>query len=825
MPSVEGLLMSARSPVRGEPLRFAALSLLIACLFCAPLKASGLIERQLTGGETKPKIKLRTTAGKINFTRSYELLTLRDPTCPTASSIRVGAPGQDSGTVNLPCQNWRFTGSGYRYDDPIGSSAGVTKIVWKARKLQVALKGNHYQAIEGPVPHVEARLTVGNETYCGRFTAFSSNQPTSVAGTLTVACAPLPPPTATPTPTPTQPFVFPTIIIFPPTPTPTPKPLVFLLNPFDGAFIDPDGQVALDANGFVTNPLPGSQVFVNGVLVWEQGVSPNQFFSTTVPLDPTKIFQPVLAELHDPNVGFLARDRKVVIYSEKILEGAVVQEAIALRVDGNTLDKLEDHFEDTIVLDVPAMAPAGLDLGPLVSGNDTYVKVAPTISDFTIDMDTKATSVGLVVDLLDFAIELEVDGFVNCGIALDAAKIRVSGTYDLEPSAANPSAVEATQLSIDAEIIGAFSMQVSGFGCPAPSAEDAEFAMAAIEDIVVDKLGDPPGAAEPLIEDKIEEALSGLNLDNVDGLGAALDAPMNSIHEDLFGVTINADGEIFFADFPPPGAPDFPASVHIPGSFPTIPLNTPAGDDPYDIAVGFSLSLLNQLLKIKAESAHFNEIVTTVPVPVSIPLPGGGFIQITLPQKITAGLLANMLADEGLVEAAAAFEQLAPTTPLRVRIKPAIAPIVTGDSGPDGEDATLQASQMSLALDACSGGAANDCETATQFVNLLLGVADFEAGFDFGVAADGGLSITVSPPSSVVGYLLTDNLGVPDAAFSCDNPAACVLANLVAATVPSMASGLGSLPLPSFAEHEAEAIEVDRISQSFLLFMTLEPIP
>lgn len=800
--------------------------LLVATMLAAALPAYAYVERQLiSGGDAKAGLKLSAKSGKVRFSGAHGLLTMRDPRCPAQganSTIELKAAGQGTGLVTLPCQNWSFTGKGYRYDDPIGLHAGITKIIWKSRKLTVKLKGNHYVPIAGPIAALSARLTIGNETYCGQFTTFGKNGPTSIASAASGACAPLP------TPTPTLPII---IINFPTaTPTPSPVPELYFFGPSDGTFIDPAGPVSVEAFGQVLKTPPGAQVYVAtlqdleacagvtpcGVLVWQQGVSDSINFSTTVPLDPTRLFNPILAELYtNPANGtplLMARARTVAIYSDSIPEGQVDDQGFAMRMQDSGLLKLKPVMEDTI--DVNGInATLGDQVGPgdllaTVEGHQVTALTAPSISDVTLDSIASENGyIDLQITLEDLNLDLHLDIIGGgCDYELNASWVEISGHYDLSPDGANPAQVAVTELSNSVLVAGLTLTLFDGHAsiCPNPlNASQLQSVSDALEDKVDEIISEnPPGPAGPIVADKIEESFADFDLVTGpgDGLCVDIDAPMNSIVEFTSGVTVNADADIVKLASPPGGVdactnppaspPNFFASVQIPSTFPSFAINSPCGQ-PYHLAVGFSFSAMNQLLKAQAEYGQFNKIITEVDVLTDVYFPGLGTIPILLPTKITAGLLVD---EFGLVE----FGSLPPATPLRVRVYPGIAPVVTAEPPPSFlDEATLEVAEFRLYLESCHGPNAPDsCNAGDTFKTQLAGVADFKTGLNMSVhPVFGDLSVALSEPvaGSVRTYLLINNIGVNDTLFN-----TVVLPELIEKMVPEMAAGLEGLPLPEF---------------------------
>jgi hypothetical protein len=115
---------------------------------------------------------------RVGHDRAFR--TLRDPTCPTKSSLRfalsrTGADFEDHGPVALECAAWRRVRGGYRYEAADPAPGGVQEIVYTARGLVIRAGGAGYTPVTGPVAYVEAWLTIGDEPHLVRFQNFRRN--------------------------------------------------------------------------------------------------------------------------------------------------------------------------------------------------------------------------------------------------------------------------------------------------------------------------------------------------------------------------------------------------------------------------------------------------------------------------------------------------------------------------------------------------------------------------------------------------------------------------------------------------------------------------
>ena len=115
---------------------------------------------------------------KVGPDRAFR--TLRNPTCPTASSIRFalsrrGADFEDHGEITLPCAGWRAQGGGFQYRARDGGPAGVREILYTSHGLLIRAGGSSYVPVRGPVAYAEVWLTLGGERHLVRFQNFHRN--------------------------------------------------------------------------------------------------------------------------------------------------------------------------------------------------------------------------------------------------------------------------------------------------------------------------------------------------------------------------------------------------------------------------------------------------------------------------------------------------------------------------------------------------------------------------------------------------------------------------------------------------------------------------
>jgi hypothetical protein len=175
-----------------------------ACIAALAVGGSAQGQTVLTGGRLA---KLKDRPGNtrdnvaVKFAQEPALFSIVNPACPQVSSVRLKASNGRQINVVLPCERWRARSNGFQYADSMAAHGGVYKIIYKFGKLIIKLKGPNYAAIGGPLDYLEAGLTVGDQTVCGRFDRnFRRNDSSTVLiQGPSSACQPLDNRTPTPT--------------------------------------------------------------------------------------------------------------------------------------------------------------------------------------------------------------------------------------------------------------------------------------------------------------------------------------------------------------------------------------------------------------------------------------------------------------------------------------------------------------------------------------------------------------------------------------------------------------------------------------------------
>jgi hypothetical protein len=352
-----------------------------------------------------------------------------------------------------------------------------------------------------------------------------------------------------------------------------------------------------------------------------------------------------------------------------------------MRVNDSGLDKIEPLVASLAgdQLNLAGLLPAGT-----VIADECFINVIgcwgsakvsignppPSFGSFSLALDSKPNAVGADIAIRNLRLDIDIQGsglVPNCGLRLTATQMSLNGDYTLEP-AANPRDVDVNLSGpIGAGFVG-FNHQFTYGLCSAPIIGDIiEAFLPDIEQFASDGikgfLGDPDGAGpqDSPIADAMETTLAGISISGAvgSGLGMMFDAPLFEVAEDASGITFGSNSSFTVSTgggpgqcVPPPGAPNFSASYAPPEPFPSWSANTPVGNAPYGLGLGFSSAAFNQLLRAQTECGLMRSSLTTI----DLDGPGG-----VGPVPITSSLLSLLVPE---------FAQLPPNTPLRIDIAP-----------------------------------------------------------------------------------------------------------------------------------------------------------
>jgi cysteine-rich repeat protein len=569
----------------------------------------------------------------------------------------------------------------------------------------------------------------------------------------------------------------------------------------------PPGQVAVTING-----VPASSV--NETL---------RTFSHTLSLSQALIFNPVRATLTNTANNDRVHDRIVVIAGESVADGAFSLQSVAMRINDTGLDAMEPLVSDLAAgqLNLGQLLPPGMviidDCFITVIGcwGSAQVRIAnppPSYSHLTLAMDSRPNVVFGDIRIFNLRIDLFIDGsglVPDCGLRLTASSLRLTGDYALQPMPGSPS-------DVDVNLVTPMGVQFSGFNhtftsgiCDDPIIGDIIQALlpdieAETTNAIRNFLSDPdgPGPQDSPIADGIEEVLAGISISGPigEGLGLMFESPLFDVIEDHAGITFGSHSRFTVSVgtgpgqcVPPPGAPDLTRSYSKSEVFPSFGANTPVGNVPYGLGICISSAGFNQLLRGQTECGLMRASLDTI----DLDGPGGA-----PPLPVTSTLLSLLVPE---------FGQLPANTPLRIDIAPTLAPIVTGNNGPNGELTELKIAHVTLDI----------VEPGPEKL-WLRGALDTRLGMNLAFLPDGsGLSISLSQPALAdLTIAITENpLGTNEAQVETVLPA------LIRPLIPELAGALSGFPLPQFFGLSLQGVEVSRNGAFMSLFANLTPVP
>ncbi len=598
------------------------------------------------------------------------------------------------------------------------------------------------------------------------------------------------------------------------------SPTINILTPAHGTF-STAANVTITGNVQNVN-VAASEVRVNGSLAT---LNPGGSWSITLPLVPASVVNPYFAELKRSSDGVtLSRKRIVVVYGQSVADGDFSLDSVALRINDSGLDQLEPLIASGVSIDPATLLPVGTVVisnycaipGPfgtcLGRETATVANPPPTITGFSINADSMTNFVTGDVDISNLRIDLNLSGSgiaPSCGLRLTAANTQILGDYALQPDSVDPSNVDVNEIGNPVVNFTNFNQQFTSGLCDFPLIGDLiQLIVGNVEPTVVsgleDYLKDPDGAG-PLdapVADAIEVALSDISIAGPigDTLQVHLDTPLFDVLEDTSGITLGSDTRFIatpVAGTPAPGecaqvpnAPNLAASYHVSEAFPSFGATTPGGL-PYQLAISISTSAFNQLLKSQIECGLLQTSLSEIDI-------GGG------PQEVTAGLLSLFIPT-----LAVGFD---PALPMRIDLKPTMAPFLTGNGGPGGEIGEIRIPQLIMEVHIDDGLHPGDTGL------VIKGAIDMRAGLglDF---VDGSLAFSVSTVTDLAIAFLKNNVSANEAQLTT------VLNFLLPTVLPSLGDGLGAFPLPTFFGLQLEGVEVSRNGQFYTLFANLVPSP
>jgi hypothetical protein len=585
-----------------------------------------------------------------------------------------------------------------------------------------------------------------------------------------------------------------------------------------------DGSFAAGSTVTVTGKLPngaaaGGTLVVNGL---PTTIAPDGTWSQVVPTVPTEVVTPIEAIYTDPG-GTPWRQRQAVINGESLEEREYSPDGVGMRFTNTGLTNLGPVIK--------SLAGGAFDIGglllsqnPIVNQQDAFLTIDITGNAYEagiggVDIAPLSTAGGVKTDITieDLFVGLDLhlsDGLLinlDCRLELQIPETTINATFDLAPTAGNPSKVDVNMVGAPTVNTGTVGYEFISGICDGDTFLIGDIVnslaggqiQALIGDGFATNLGDPDGSG-PLdspIAGAIQTALGEISIAGSVGeaVKANLDAPFTQINEtaDAIDFRANADFYSTFGTGPtdcvaPPGAPNLDATYDLPGAYPNLGATTPSGD-PYGLGLVIAGSAFNQLLGSMTECGILNQTVTEISL-------GGP------PLPITSSLLA-FLAPQFATKLPAG-------TPMRIEVVPTAAPFLSADAGPNGETAELNLANLHIKFIENRAGI-GDLTHLTLAVDAPLG---FDLAYDpvAGVLAP---QITAPPAGLVKARVVDNGIEVGEPAIEALFP------TLFPTFVSALGSSFAAFPLPSFLGLGLEVLEVQRAGNYFVLYSNLNPVP
>ncbi|MED5262021.1 MAG: hypothetical protein VX574_06460 [Myxococcota bacterium] len=568
-------------------------------------------------------------------------------------------------------------------------------------------------------------------------------------------------------------------------------------SPTLGQFV---GSTAVTVTGQVTGPQASiASLEVNGQSALP--VAADGSWSLGVTLDPSEIFHEIRVDLTDLG-GALDRELVTIILGDSIVDGELAESGSAMRLNDPGLQALAGTVTGDLDIDIGTLLPPGTMLTEdycyfelLFCFGSISAQVSatppPSIGGLGTSLDSRTGSAHADIALNDLFVNVDVystSGIsITCELTITAPLLRLGADFTIQPQASDPSYVDVIQtggvasafvkLQNDAGCSGFLSGLVESF------VEDAATDMIETEVTTlmdtVDAEGNTPIAAA------FETALDGLELANEIGSGLELDvnALFNAAVIDDDGTTLDLD-VAFLAITPDPNAVDLTESLDLPSTLPTFGASTPAGAL-YDLALGVGPAAFNNLLKAETEKGLLITSISELTV-----------LGQVLP--LTGGLVSLLAPELGVLPGA---------LPLRLDIQPRLAPVVSGEAGPNGELAELQVAHMLVSLRSNDG---------SEDLHLSF-VVDLAVGLNAGLNEAGQMSFSLGTlDPAVVGVgIIANPYGVNETDF------VGVIQTFLPTLFPELAAALAAFPLPDLAGLTVSLVEASRNGDFLTIFLSV----
>jgi len=434
---------------------------------------------------------------------------------------------------------------------------------------------------------------------------------------------------------------------------------------------------------------------------------------------------------------------------------------------------------------------------------DVDVQTSPGAGEVIADVGVQelalesSVTLGGHIALLDFAglsIELPLSDFDLTACTADVSATDAAGLVRvaLEPSP-NGRRVDARQSADAVILLGGLDVQLGGLLCGVPGLNIVVNELEApltdwIENVLERALNDvDPGTGRTVLSDLLRdvtedfEMLPVLMTDPARGTTIGALAEIQAISEGNDAVETLLDVQVR-AQPVDPAAPAQTESFLAAGALPLLQPETPQGAD-YDLSATVSTGLMNQALLAAMRAGYFQH---TEPE-ASIDFTAMG---LCLPDPTAAGACLNGPQDLLAVLAALGVPAAAlPTSPLELRLRPTVAPVVAMPDGPaDPHWLHLHVSQYLAEIVEPGAGPGGGDRVWFQVAADAKAPVTFEAG-----AQPGTMTVTVGVETEAA-LLLEQHL---TRVFPPDAAVAALAGYVMSAYVsPTVQATLGAIDLP-----------------------------
>jgi hypothetical protein len=468
------------------------------------------------------------------------------------------------------------------------------------------------------------------------------------------------------------------------------------------------------------------------------------FTFSSIALSGSPVFlNPLLAELTVPNgagpgVPFVDRARNMVIRGNSVLDSVFASQTTALRINDTGLDKIESVILSQIDLDPEDLIPTPLTIASGVcvqeacafGGCVCLLSVDVILDTFTFTVngvqfnaDSMTNFVRATITIPNLFASAHTEGAWtgNCTVTFTATSASVGDNYLLKAQSVDVPAhnppIEQGDMDVDQQLPSNPTITLTGRNTTANCSGLTALFQGIVEDQansqldsgLRDFLKDPDGVPDGPDNDSpiakfVQDALASVSISGPigEGLQVLLETPLFDVFEDNAGITLDSDSRVSVDPNNPPTSPGPPLSrsFSVPEPFPPFSGTTPVGGLPYDIGMCVGSTMFNQLLRQQIENGLLKTDLTELN-------PGQ-------PLVAGPGSILSFLVPE--------FASFAPGTPMAIKVRPSMAPFVTGLTGPGGELAELRIPHLLVNI-------VENLNEPNEIVWLGLAI-DARAGFD-----------------------------------------------------------------------------------------------